>query len=87
MQTERAELHFRQGSSARCTTSSWRTWTTNGPCQRNRGPRGSTLQSDVKMSNTIYEEAKRVYERILTNQGVISLRRWTLISRHDASGP
>jgi hypothetical protein len=51
-----------------------------------RGPRGSTLQSDVKMSNTIYEEAKRVYERILTNQGVISLRRWTLISRHDASG-
>jgi hypothetical protein len=37
-----------------------------------RGPRGSTLQSDVKMSNTIYEEAKRVYERILTNQGAIS---------------
>jgi hypothetical protein len=30
-----------------------------------RGPRGSALQSDVKTSNTIYEEAKRVYERIL----------------------
>jgi hypothetical protein len=35
----------------------------SAPAQR--GPRGSALQSDVKTSNTIYEEAKRVYERIL----------------------
>src|SRR5580693_8612042 len=29
------------------------------------GRRGSALQSDVKASNTTYEEAKRVYDRIL----------------------
>src|SRR5258708_5355682 len=39
MQTERAELYFRQGS--------------------------SDLQSDVKLRESTYEEAKRVYDRIL----------------------
>src|SRR5260370_6502250 len=33
--------------------------------QAQRGGRGSALQSDVKVSGTSYEEAKRVYDRIL----------------------
>lgn len=38
---------------------------TNGPFTRSGGRRGSALQSDVKADGTNYEEAKRIYDRIL----------------------
>lgn len=65
MQTERAELFFQQGSSDKVyqlqLESVENQWTVCA--QWGRG--GSALQSDVKIDKAPYEEAKRVYDRVL----------------------
>ena len=65
MQTERAELYFQQGSSDKVYHLQLEGAQEQWVVQAQWGRRGSALQSDVKVSGTSYEEAKRVYERIL----------------------
>jgi bifunctional non-homologous end joining protein LigD len=65
MQTESVELYFQQGSSDKVyqlqLESVQEQWSVNAQW----GRRGSALQSDSKVSSVAYEEAKRVYDRIL----------------------
>jgi bifunctional non-homologous end joining protein LigD len=65
MQTERVELYFQQGSSDKVyhlqLESVQEQWSVNAQW----GRRGSALQGDTKVSSVAYEEAKRVYDRIL----------------------
>jgi bifunctional non-homologous end joining protein LigD len=65
MQTERAELYFRQGSSDKVYHLQLENVDDKWSVQAQWGRRGSALQSDVKASGVAYEEAKRVYDRIL----------------------
>src|SRR5205814_10306774 len=65
MQTERAELYFQQGSSDKVYHLQLENVQDQWSVQSQWGRRGSALQSDVKVSGTSYEEAKRVYDRIL----------------------
>jgi bifunctional non-homologous end joining protein LigD len=65
MQTERAELYFRQGSSDKVYHLQLKNVEEQWSVQAQWGRRGTALQSDVKVSNATYEEAKRVYDRIL----------------------
>jgi len=65
MQTERAELYFQQGSSDKVYHLQLETAEDRWSVQAQWGRRGSALQSDVKVSGASYEEAKRVYDRIL----------------------
>jgi bifunctional non-homologous end joining protein LigD len=65
MQTERAELYFRQGSSDKVYHLQLENVQGQWSVQAQWGRRGSALQSDVKVSSTTYEEAKRVCDRIL----------------------
>jgi bifunctional non-homologous end joining protein LigD len=65
MQTERAELYFQQGSSDKVYHLQLENVQDQWSVQAQWGRRGSALQSDVKVSGTSYEEAKRVYDRIL----------------------
>jgi bifunctional non-homologous end joining protein LigD len=65
MQTERAELYFRQGSSDKVYHLQLENVQDQWSVQAQWGRRGSALQSDVKVSSTTYGEAKRVYDRIL----------------------
>ena len=65
MQTERAELYFQQGSSDKVYHLQLENVQDHWSVQAQWGRRGSALQSDVKVSDTSYEEAKRVYDRIL----------------------
>jgi bifunctional non-homologous end joining protein LigD len=65
MQTEQAELHFRQGSSDKVYHLQLENVDDHWSVQTQWGRRGSALQSDVKASGVTYEEAKRVYDRIL----------------------
>jgi bifunctional non-homologous end joining protein LigD len=65
MQTERAELYFQQGSSDKVYHLQLENVQDQWSVQAQWGRRGSALQSDVKVSNTSYEEAKRVYDRVL----------------------
>jgi len=65
MQTERAELYFRQGSSDKVYHVQLENVDDKWSVEAQWGRCGSALQSDVKASNTTYEEAKRVYDRIL----------------------
>src|SRR6266571_7073741 len=65
MQTERAELYFQQGSSDKVYHLQLEGAQDHWAVQAQWGRRGSALQSDVKVSGTSYEEAKRVYDRIL----------------------
>jgi bifunctional non-homologous end joining protein LigD len=65
MQTERAELYFRQGSSDKVYYVQLENLDDKWSVEAQWGRRGSTLQSDVKANGVPYEEAKRVYERIL----------------------
>jgi bifunctional non-homologous end joining protein LigD len=64
MQKENAELYFRQGSADKVyhvqLDNVQDQWSVQAQC----GRRGSALQSDAKISNTTYEEAKRVYDRV-----------------------
>src|SRR3984893_4779955 len=65
MQTERAELFFRQGSSDKVYHLQLENVDDQCSVQAQWGRRGSALQSDVKASGVTYEEAKRIYDRIL----------------------
>jgi bifunctional non-homologous end joining protein LigD len=65
MQTEQAELHFRQGSSDKVYHLQLKSVEDQWSVQAQWGRRGSALQSDVKASGVTYEEAKRVYDRTL----------------------
>src|SRR5438552_19155574 len=65
MQPERAELYFQQGSSDKVYHLQLEGAQDQWAVQAKWGRRGSALQSDVKVTGTTYEEAKRVYERIL----------------------
>jgi bifunctional non-homologous end joining protein LigD len=65
MQTERIELYYQQGSSDKVyrleLENAEDKWSVNAQW----GRRGSALQRDVKIGNVTYEEAKRVYDRVL----------------------
>src|SRR5579859_2999223 len=65
MQAETVELYFQQGSSDKVyhlqLESVKEQWSVNAQW----GRRGSALQSDAKVSSVAYEEAKRVYDRII----------------------
>jgi bifunctional non-homologous end joining protein LigD len=65
MQPERAELYFQQGSSDKVYHLQLEGAQHQWAVQAQWGRRGSALQSDVKVSGASYEEAKRVYDRIL----------------------
>jgi bifunctional non-homologous end joining protein LigD len=65
MQPERADLYFQQGSSDKVYQLKLENVQDRWSVQAQWGRRGSALQSDVKVSGTGYEEAKRVYDRIL----------------------
>lgn len=65
MQTERAELYFRQGSSDKVYHLQLENVDDKWSVQAQWGRRGSALQSDIKANGVPYEEAKRVYDRIL----------------------
>src|ERR1700739_61626 len=65
MQTERAELYFRQGSSDKVYHLQLENVQDQWSVQAQWGRRGSALQSDIKVSDSTYEEAKRVYDRLL----------------------
>jgi len=65
MQPERADLYFQQGSSDKVYHLQLEGAQDQWSVQAQWGRRGSALQSDVKVSGTSYEEAKRVYDRIL----------------------
>jgi bifunctional non-homologous end joining protein LigD len=65
MQTERAELYFRQGSSDKVYHLQLEKENDQWSVHAQWGRRGSSLQSDVKANGVAYEEAKRVYDRIL----------------------
>ena len=64
-ETETIELYFQQGSSDKVyhlqLESVEEQWSVNAQW----GRRGSALQSDTKVSSVAYEEAKRVYDRII----------------------
>ena len=64
-ETETIELYFQQGSSDKVyhlqLESVKDQWSVNAQW----GRRGSALQSDTKVSSAAYEEAKRVYDRIV----------------------
>ena len=82
MQPERAELYFQQGSSDKVYHLQLEGAQDQWSVQAQWGRRGSALQSDVKVSGSSYEEAKRVYDRILrekTGKGY-------LISQATANG-
>src|SRR5258705_5025085 len=65
MHTERAELYFRQGSTDKVYHLQLENAQARWSVQAQWGRRGSTLQSDIKVSDTTYEEARRVYDRLL----------------------
>ncbi len=65
MQIERAELYFQQGSSDKVYHLRLENVDDKWSVQAQWGRRGSAMQSDVKVDNGTYEEAKRVYDRIL----------------------
>ena len=65
MQTERAELYFRQGSSDKVYQLQLENVESQWTVHAQWGRRGSVLQSDVKATGVSYEEAKHVYDRIL----------------------
>jgi bifunctional non-homologous end joining protein LigD len=65
MQTERAELYFRQGSSDKVYHLQLENVDDKWSVEAQWGRRGSALQSDAKANGVPYEEAKLVYDRIL----------------------
>ena len=84
MHTERAELYFQQGSSDKVYHLQLENVQDQWSVQAQWGRRGSALQSDVKVSDTSYEEAKRVYDRILrekTARGIKSHRKLQTATR------
>src|SRR5260370_27081809 len=65
MPPDRLELYFQQGSSDKVYHLQLEGAQDQWSVQAQWGRRGSALQSDVKVSSTTYEEARRVYDRIL----------------------
>ena len=65
MQTERVELYFRQGSSGKVYHLHLQNVNNQWAVRTQWGRRGSALQSDTKKDGVPYEEAKRVYDRIV----------------------
>jgi bifunctional non-homologous end joining protein LigD len=65
MRTEKVELYFRQGSSDKVYHLQLENVHDRWSVQAQWGRRGSALQSDAKISNATYEEAKRIYDRVL----------------------
>jgi bifunctional non-homologous end joining protein LigD len=65
MQTEKAELYFQQGGSDKVYHLQLENDQDKWSVSAQWGRRGSSLQSDVKVSRVTYEDAKRVYDRIL----------------------
>jgi bifunctional non-homologous end joining protein LigD len=65
MQTEKVDLYYRQGSSDKVYHLQLEGGQNQWSVQAQWGRRGSTLQSDTKASGVSYEEAKRVYDRVL----------------------
>jgi bifunctional non-homologous end joining protein LigD len=65
MQTERIDLYYQQGNSDKVYHLQLNTvegrWSVNAQW----GRRGSSLQSDTKASGVPYEEAKRIFDRVL----------------------
>ena len=68
MEIERAELYFRQGSSDKVYHLQLEKENEQWSVHAQWGRRGSSLQSDVKANGVVYEEAKRVYDRILRDK-------------------
>src|SRR5258707_12620988 len=64
-QTEAIELYFQQGSSDKVYRLQLESVEEHWSVNAQWGRRGSALQSDTKVSCAAYEEAKRVYDRIL----------------------
>jgi bifunctional non-homologous end joining protein LigD len=65
MSIERAELYFRQGNSDKVYHLQLENIQERWTVRAQWGRRGSALQSDVKADGVPFEEAKRVYDRIL----------------------
>jgi bifunctional non-homologous end joining protein LigD len=65
MQPERAHLYFQQGSSDKVYHLQLENTQERWSVQAQWGRRGSALQSDIKVSDSTYEDAKRVYDRLL----------------------
>jgi predicted DNA-binding WGR domain protein len=70
MRTERAELYFRQGNSDKVYHLQLENVQERWTVQAQWGRRGSALQSDAKADGVPFEEAKRVYDRILREKTV-----------------
>src|SRR5207245_3956022 len=65
MQPERAELYFRQGSSDKVYHLQLENVQDQWSVQAQWGRRGSALQNDVKANGVPYDDAKRIYDRVL----------------------
>jgi predicted DNA-binding WGR domain protein len=63
--TERAELYFRQGNPDKVYHLQLENMQERWTVRAQWGRRGSALQSDVKADGVPFEQAKRVYDRIL----------------------
>jgi hypothetical protein len=74
MQTERIELYYQQGSSDKVYHLELENAGDNWSVNAQWGRRGSALKRDVKAGNVTYDEAKRVYDRILE-------RAWVAVKR------
>ena len=70
MQTERAEMYFRRGSSDKVYHLQLENTQDQWSVKAQWGRRGFALQSDIKTSNASYEDAKRVYDRVLREKTV-----------------
>ncbi len=64
-ETETIELYFQQGSSDKVYHLQLESVEEQWSVHAQWGRRGSALQSDAKVSSVAYEEAKRVYDRII----------------------
>jgi bifunctional non-homologous end joining protein LigD len=64
-ETETIELYFQQGSSDKVYHLQLESVEEQWSVHAQWGRRGSALQSDTKVSSAAYEEAKRVYDRII----------------------
>jgi len=65
MQTETIELFFQQGSSDKVYHLQLKSLEGKWSVHAQWGRRGSALQNDVKTNGVAYEEAKRVYDRLI----------------------
>jgi bifunctional non-homologous end joining protein LigD len=65
MKAERVDLYYQQGASDKVYHLQLENVEDKWPVNAQWGRRGSTLQSDVKVASTTYEEAKRIYDRVL----------------------